>query len=258
MEDTLLSREAAGVLHLTINRPNEKNALNRSLVRLLHDEINRASTDPAIRVILLSGAGEAAFCAGADLQELAALSSTAERRDFFGAIGALIGAFTSCAKPIIAKVRGYALAGGCGLVAASDIVVASEDSLFGLPEIQLGIAPLMILAPLSRCIGHKALADLVLTGQRIGAERALALGLVSRVAPSEAIDSVVEEIVTRIAGFSPQAVSVAKKTLWTARDQELFNSLEILADRIGILASSEEALEGISAFLEKRSPSWKR
>jgi enoyl-CoA hydratase/carnithine racemase len=116
----------------------------------------------------------------------------------------------------------------------------------------------MILAPLSRCIGHKALADLVLTGQRIGAERALALGLVSRVAPSEAIDSVAEEIVTRIAGFSPQAVSVAKKTLWTARDQELFNSLEILADRIGILASSEEALEGISAFLDKRSPSWKR
>lgn len=255
MDETLLCREESGVLHLTINRPKEKNALNRALVRALHDEIERASENPTVRVILLSSAGDVAFCAGADLEELAALSSVGERRDFFGKIGSLVSTFASCSKPIIAKVRGYALAGGCGLVAASDIVVAGEDAIFGLPEIQLGIAPLMILAPLSRCIGLKALSDLVLTGERISAERALALGLVSRVVPNDRAAALAEQLASRISNFSPQAVSVAKKSLWSTPDQEFFSSLETLADRIGLLSSSDGALAGIGKFLKKRGSS---
>lgn len=257
MEQTLIVEEQSGILRLTINRPAEKNALNRVLTAALTAQLRRASEEPAVRVILLQGAGTSAFCAGADLRELASLTMPEERRTFFGGIASLITAFTSCPKPIITKVRGYALAGGCGLVASSDIVIASPDALFGLPEIKVGIAPLMILAPLSRCIGHKALADLVLTGEPITAERALAIGLISRVDAVDTIDASADSLASRLATLSPSALTTAKKTLWSAPDQELNASLENLADRVALLASSENAREGITAFLEKRKPSWK-
>ena len=257
MEQSLLVEEQSGVLRLTINRPAEKNALNRALTGALTAELHRASLDPTVRVVLLQGAGTSAFCAGADLRELASLSTAEERRTFFGGIASLIAAFTSCAKPIITKVRGYALAGACGLVASSDIVIASPDAIFGLPEIKVGIAPLMILAPLSRCIGHKALADLVLTGEPISAERALAIGLISRVEAADSIDATADALASTVAKLSPSALTTTKKTLWTAPDQEFLTSLETLADRVALLASSENAQEGIAAFLEKRRPSWK-
>lgn len=257
MEQSLLVEEQSGILRLTINRPAERNALNRALTAALTAELRRAADNPAVRVVLLQGAGTSAFCAGADLRELASLTTPEERRAFFGGIAALIAAFTSCPKPIISKVQGYALAGGCGLVASSDLVIASPDALFGLPEIKVGIAPLMILAPLSRCIGHKALADLVLTGEPISAERALAIGLISRIDAADTIDATAEALATKIATLSPSAVTTAKKTLWSAPDQELLTSLETLADRVALLASSENAQEGITAFLEKRKPVWK-
>ncbi len=257
MEHPLIITEQEGILHLTINRPLEKNALNQLITKALTEQIKRASNSTTIKAIVLSGAGSTSFCAGADLRELAALTTTGERRAFFGAIGSLIDAFAHCSKPVITKVQGYALAGGCGLVAASDIAIASDDAIFGLPEIQIGLAPLMIIAPLSRSIGQKALADLVLTGERISAERALAIGLVSRVTTSADLETTVETIARRLATLSGSALTAAKRTLWTAPDSELFSSLESLADRVGLLASGEDALEGITAFLEKRKPSWK-
>ncbi len=257
MKHSLITLENEGILHLTINRPQEKNALNRQITAALTEQINQASDSTTIKAIVLSGAGSSAFCAGADLRELAALTTTTERRAFFGAIGGLIGAFAHCSKPIITKVQGYALAGGCGLVAASDIAVASDDAIFGLPEIQIGLAPLMIIAPLSRCIGQKALADLVLTGDRISADRALAIGLISRVTTTGDLETTVETIARRVATLSGDALATAKRTLWTASDHEFFSSLDSLADRVGLLASGEDALEGITAFLEKRRPSWR-
>ena len=257
MNEHLLSSIKSHVLYLTINRPVDRNALNRELVLQLTTAFNQAASNSAVRAILLSGAGTDAFCAGADLRELADLRTGEERGVFFRAIADLILAMSRCPKPIVTKVHGYALAGGCGLVAASDIAIASEEAIFGLPEIKIGIAPLMIIAPLSRTLSRKTLADLVLTGDTFTAQRAFDAGLISRLVAKNDLDTEAESLVTRVAKGAPRALAAAKEALWSAPDQDYANSLFALADKVGLLAISDDALEGVTAFTEKRRPTWK-
>jgi enoyl-CoA hydratase/carnithine racemase len=136
----------------------------------------------------LGGTGNEAFCAGADISELVHHSSPDGRRAFFESISTLIEAIHRCPHPVIARVHGFALAGGCGLAAACDIVIASDEAVFGLPEVGIGLAPMIVMAPIHRAVGRRALAELVLTGERITAARAFEIGLVTKLLPKSDVD----------------------------------------------------------------------
>jgi methylglutaconyl-CoA hydratase len=243
---------------VTIERAHARNALNAEAIRELTSAFTGLSTNSDIRCVLLRGSGTDAFCSGADLQELQKTSIPETRRDFFTAIATLIQAIQQCSHPTVSLVYGFALAGGLGLVAASDIVIAADDAQFGLPEVAVGLAPLVVAAPLSRVLSPRGLDYLALTGDRIGAPEALKLGLVTKVAPKESALSESLSLCRTIATRGPAAVQATKMAL---RDTRASNSnsafIYELADRSALVSLGDEASEGIKAFTDKRSPTWK-
>ena len=149
--ETLLVDVTDGVASVTLNRPEVRNALNATLIRELEQAFAALEADPAARVIVLAGAGDKAFCAGADLKGVADRGTTLQARESFGGLARILDAMSRMKTPVIAKVHGYALAGGCGLAAGADIVVAADDAVFGLPESKVGLLPLIVMAPARRC-----------------------------------------------------------------------------------------------------------
>lgn len=255
-EINVLERTKNHVAHIVINRPDARNALNQATIKDLTAAFAAAAANRDVHAILLYGAGDEAFCAGADLRELQALKTAAQRKTFFSALAKLISLMEHCPKTIIAKVHGFALAGGCGLVAACDLAYASEEAAFGLPEVNIGLAPLVVLAPVVRAIGHRAAADLVLTGERITALQALDLCLVSRVFPKADLHDQVERIAEIVASKSPAALAAAKAALKKVDSLTVDAALTRFPAEIAALAGGPEAIEGISAHLEKRAPQW--
>jgi enoyl-CoA hydratase/carnithine racemase len=203
------------------------------------------------------GSGTEAFCAGADIAELVKNPSPQWRRGFFDSIASLIEKIQSCPVPVIASVHGYALAGGCGLAAACDITVAADDALFGLPEAGVGLAAMVVMAPLSRVVAKKTLARLLLTAERISALEAREAGLVSLVVPKASLESEVTKITAKIAALGPEALKASKSALLEVTERDYLPFLRELADRSALLSLGKEATEGLTAFLEKRSPSWR-
>jgi enoyl-CoA hydratase/carnithine racemase len=248
---------SAGIAHLTIQRAGDRNALNKQVIGLLSEAFTALGTNREVRCIIFSGEGQDAFCAGADIRELQALRTFDERRIFFDGIASLIEVMGRCPKPIIAKVHGYALAGGCGLAAASDIVLASEEAQFGLTEVRLGFVPMIVMAPISRAVGKKVLADLVMSGELISAARAKEIQLVSRMYAKADLDKETETLARRIANYNPSALAAAKAALMTIEEGPYFASLHNLAEKVSHLAGTEDVQEGLNAFLEKRQPQWK-
>ena len=242
---------------VTINRPQARNALNAQTVEELTKAFTALSATPSLRCILLTGSGTESFCAGADLNELASQSDPAARRAFFNSIATLVSAMLNCPMPIIAAVHGFALAGGTGLVAASDIAIAAEDAVFGLPEVAIGLAPMVVMSPLSSTLSARALAHLALTGERIDATQALSAGLITRIVPKPELTKEAQAMCSLIATRGPAAVRATKQALRDigSRDQKSF--IFELADRSALVSIGAEASEGIAAFREKRSPSWK-
>jgi enoyl-CoA hydratase/carnithine racemase len=158
--------------------------------------------------------------------------------------------------PVIARVHGYALAGGCGLAAACDLVIAADDAVFGLPEIRLGLLPLMVLAPILRAASPKRVLELVLTGRELPAAEALEIGLVTRVVPRAELDDAVERTARTLAALSPATLALGKEAFYRALDLPHAEGLAQLRDLLTIVARSDDAQEGITAFLEKRPPRW--
>jgi methylglutaconyl-CoA hydratase len=255
MADLTVSVSERAVASIIINRESVRNSLNASLVKELRHAIKFAAKNASVRSILLGGEGTKAFCAGADLKELHDFS-TSKKRAFFQDLAHLITDMGKCTKPIVAKVHGFALAGGCGLAAAADIIIASDDAVFGLPEINIGIAPLVVMAPLHRAIGRRALTRLVLTGELIDAHTALSIGLVSKVVAKDFLDQEAVSIAEKLAERSPPALASAKKALYEVSEKDYFKVINDYALRVSALASSKDAEEGRLAFIEKRAPSW--
>jgi methylglutaconyl-CoA hydratase len=245
------------VTTVTINRPQARNSLNAEAIRELTSAFIGLSTDPEIRCVLLRGSGMEAFCSGADLHELEKATAADARREFFTAIAALIQAIQQCSHPTVSLVFGFALAGGLGLVAASDIVIAAEDAQFGLPEVAVGLAPLVVSAPLSQVVSARGLDYLALTGERIGATEALKIGLVTRIAPKDAALSEALALCKTIATRGPAAVQATKRALQDTRVSIGETFIYELADRSALVSLGDEAVEGIKAFTEKRAPAWK-
>jgi enoyl-CoA hydratase len=250
----LLVQVAEGVARVTLNRPEVRNALNEALLRELESTLRRLEDDPGARVVVLRGAGDRAFCAGADLKKVADRGTTLQARESFGGLGRVLEHMARMRTPVIAQVHGYALAGGCGLAAGADIVVAADDATFGLPEIKVGLLPLIVMAPILRAVGRKRGLLMILSGEPVSAREAYEMGLVSRLVPRGELDSAVGALARTLAGYSPTALGLAKEAAATVPEMEYGAALRYLRELITLVALSDDAREGIAAFFEKRPP----
>lgn len=245
------------LLTVTINRPEARNALNKETIRELREVFAGPFDSDSIRCVLLTGAGTEAFCAGADLAELEANSGPDRRRAFFRSVASLVDSIMRCPVPVVAAVHGFALAGGCGLVAACDIAVAADDAVFGLPEVGIGLAPMVVLAPMRQRVSPSTLCLMALRGERINAKRALEVGLVAQVVEKQSFETVVKTLCEGIIAQGPQAVRATKSALRDIESVNLSEQMFDLADRSALVSINPEASEGIASFREKRPPSWR-
>jgi enoyl-CoA hydratase/carnithine racemase len=245
------------VATLTINRPDKRNSLSWTLIRELRDAVAAARADDEVRVVVLTGAGDKAFCAGADLTGMAEGAGWAELHSGRGELALLFRDLWELGKPVIARVRGYALAGGFGLAMACDLVVAADDAQFGLPEIDVGLWPFMITVPLLRSLPPKKALELMMTGRRIDAAEADRLGFVTRVVPVDRLDAEVAELAAQLADKSPTAMRLGRDSFYAVLDQPAEPALRLLHSMLTVTAATEDAAEGLAAFAEKRAPDWK-
>ena len=251
------TKEKAGII--TLSREERRNAISPTMIMELQDALKKYDDDPTIRVIVLTGAGSRAFCAGADFGE--AMSSTAsllDRHEEQRKFAELFKVIKGLRKPLLGRINGHALGGGFGLACACDIVIAAQDCHFGTPEINVGLFPYVIMATLLRYTSApKRLLELMLTGERLDAGQAQQLGLVNYVVPRGQLDEKVDEIAKRIIGKSPAILRLGRRAFYTMRDMEYEKALEYLASMLAINTMAEDVVEGIAAFLEKREPQWK-
>lgn len=257
MANVRVETDPRGVRTLTIDREARRNALGRATLDELEAAIDGAAGDGEVRVLILRGAGTRAFSAGADLEELLAHETIDDRRRHFDGVARVILAMHRAPQPVIARVQGFALAGGCGVAVAADFTIASDDAVFGLPEIGIGLLPMVVSAPILRATGsRKVVLDLVLTGRRVEANEARELGLVTRVVPVDRLDAEVEELATQLATLSPAALRLGKEAIYTMSEMEYGAALRYLREMIVVTAMTEDAQEGIQAFFAKRKPVW--
>jgi enoyl-CoA hydratase/carnithine racemase len=247
-----------GVRTITIDREERRNALDRATLGELEAAFAEAGADRSVRCIVLRGAGTRAFCAGADLGELLAAETIDEQRRHFDGVARVILAMHRAGPPVIGRIQGFALAGGCGLAVAADFTIAAESAVLGLPEIGMGLLPMVVSAPILRATGsRKTVLDLVLTGRRVSAAEAATLGLVTRVVPDERLDEEVEALAQRLVSLPPTALRLGKEAVYTMAEMEYGAALRYLREMIVLTAQTEDAKEGIRAFFEKREPVWK-
>jgi enoyl-CoA hydratase/carnithine racemase len=256
-DDEVLYAVTEGVARLTINRPERRNALSWSVVGELRRRVAEARVDPAVRVLVLTGAGDRAFCAGADLSGMAAGAGYLDLHDARGELASLFGALWDLGKPTIARVRGFALAGGMGLALACDLVVAADDARFGTPEIDVGLWPYMITVPLVRSMPPKKALELMMTGRRVDAAEAERIGFVTTVVPVDELDAAVDELAATLAAKSPAVMRLGRTAFYAVWDQAADEALRYLHPLLTVTTSTEDAAEGIAAFAEKRPPVWK-
>jgi enoyl-CoA hydratase/carnithine racemase len=253
----LLYETRDAVATLTLNRPERRNALSWSLVAALRDGVARAKADPSVRVVVLTGAGDRAFCAGADLGGMRDDGGLVATHDARGELARLFLDLYELGKPTIAKVRGYALAGGFGLALACDFVVAATDATFGTPEVDVGLWPYMITVPLVRSMPPKKALELMLTGRRVGAEEAERIGFVTSVVPPGELDAAVASLAATLAAKPPAAVRLGRDAFYATLDMGARDALAVLHPLLTVTALTEDAAEGIAAFTEKRAPRWR-
>jgi enoyl-CoA hydratase/carnithine racemase len=251
----VLVETRGSALWLTINRPERRNALSSEVLATLIDEL--VSVDPAeVRSVVLTGAGEIAFCAGADLAATAPDATGHEQHEARGTLRELFSAMQDCPVPVIARVRGLCLAGGIGVALGADLLVASDDAKFGLPEVNIGLWPYMVGALVTRHVSPKRALDWILTARRLDAAEAYDWGLVSRVVPVDRLDAEVEEICARVAGLSPLVLRLGKAAWYDTADAPLWDALRYLHTQLSLTAQTKDAVEGVTAFLQKRDPEW--
>lgn len=253
--DELLYEVTGQIARVTLHREAARNALSGPMVQAMIAALDRAEADPSVRCVVLTGAGSRVFCAGADLSTLQAdgfLDAHESRRSF----AQMLLRFQQLKKPTIARVNGHALAGGVGLMLACDLAVAVDSAGVGVPEIDRGLFPMMVLALLQRHVGRKRALELLLTGDRLTATQARDWGLVNRVVPADQLDSEVNTLAEKLAGKSLAVVALGRRSFFTAEDLPLSQALEFLVDQLSINVLAEDAMEGVTAFLEKRPPKW--
>ncbi len=254
---SILYRVERAVATITLNRPDLRNALAGDMVPELLQAFAAAREDPAVRVIVLTGAGEQAFCAGADLGSFSDQATELERHFRRRRLAELLVAINATGKPTIARINGHALAGGLGLAVACDLAYAADHAQFGMPEINVGVWPMMIMALLIRNIGRKALMELMLTGRRIAAADAVRMGMINRAMPLSELDAQVNEVAQGLVNKSPLVTRMGLEAFYGMDDLPYEEALAYLQGQLSVLTLSEDTREGTRAFLEKRTPTYK-
>ncbi len=226
----------------------------------LREALGRAKADPDVRVVVLTGAGDDAFCAGADLGAMGGAGPADDGfLDRHQSRGVLAGVFEDLwhlGKPTIARVQGWAMAGGLGLALACDLVVASDRARFGAPEINVGLWPYMITVPLMRSMPPKKALELMLTGRVVAADEAERIGFVTRVVPHGGLDAAVDELAAALASKSPAVMKLGREAFYGVWDMSATDALPHLHAMLTLTNQTDDAAEGITAFLEKRPPQW--
>ncbi len=247
----------AGRATLTIDRPSVRNALSSQVIELLLGHLDQIDRDPAVKVVVLTGAGEKIFCAGGDLSSMGGGDGFLPNHEDRARFGQLLARFAQIGKPSVARVNGHALAGGLGLMLACDLAVAANDCEFGCPEIDRGLFPMMVMALLHRHLGRKRALELVLMGNRMSAETALSWGLLNRVVPRAELDAATASLADSLAQKSPAILRLGRRAYFATEDMAFGLSLEHLASQLSLNLLAEDAAEGVSAYLQKRKPEWK-
>jgi enoyl-CoA hydratase/carnithine racemase len=255
MKEELLYEVKDKTAYLTINREAKRNALSLDMITRFFNYLDRADRDEAVRAICITGVGEKAFCSGADLA--GTLSKGNDRPQGARTYAELLKTLSSFGKPLVARVNGPCLAGGIGLMLSCDIVIARNDAFFSTPEVNVGIFPMMVGALLYRNLGRKKAVEMVLTGRKISAREAESMGLITRSVAPDDLDREVSETLDLLASKSPIGLKMGKEAFREMSDMPFDEAVDYLCEALGRVVSTEDAMEGMKAFIEKRSPEFK-
>ncbi|HET8713606.1 MAG TPA: enoyl-CoA hydratase/isomerase family protein [Gemmatimonadales bacterium] len=252
MSDRVLVQLAGGVLTATLNRPDKRNAIDTAMIDALLDTLARADLDAAVRVIALRGAGRD-FCAGMDLNELLASADHSLKQNRAAALhfAEIFVRIRRLPKPVVAVVQGRALAGGCGLASACDLILAAESAQFGYPEVQRGFVPAIVMTMLRRAVGEKVAFDLAATGRVLNGTEAAAAGLISRVYEDADFEEQAGEVLRILAESSPTALAFTKQQFYQLDGLSFDEGLRLGADVNAVSRSTPDFRTALSAFLKK-------
>jgi enoyl-CoA hydratase len=248
---------ASGVATVTLNNPEKRNMLSGQMLTELVDAMKRARDDEEARAVVLTGAGDKVFCAGADLGGFAAdvpLVAKHFATDLFLEFFRLM---PRLGKPSLCAANGHVLAGGMGLALSCDLLIAKEGATFGTPEINVGAFPYMIMAIIYRNIPRKKVNEMMLLGERLSAEQAVEYGLANKVVPASEFDAAVADWAHKLASKSPVLMRLGHDAMYRQQDMAIDDALEYLRSQLSLTFSTEDIVEGVSAFFEKREPQWK-
>ena len=256
MSEVVIIERRGAAQWITINREERRNAINQEVIARIGDGIRRAVAEDA-RAIVLTGTGEKAFCAGADLAKN--VKGGAFAVDFSQPKHYIVKLFKEleeCPLPLIARVNGHVMAGGFGLLCACDMAVAADDIRIGTTESKIGLTPMMILPYMLRMLPARKLQEMCITGEQFSAAEALEWGVFNYVVPRAELDSKLDWLLERTVGKSPTAVRLGKQAFHAMRDMTLPQALEYAQAMVPVMSSTQDAAEGMSAFQEKRAPQW--
>ena len=254
-EPLLLRQDEGGVVTLTLNRPGQFNSLSQALMRELQAELDRIAADGSVRVVIMAGAGKA-FCAGHDLKEMRSDPGKEFQKQLFRQCSKLMLMLVRLPQPVIARVHGIATAAGCQLVSMCDLAVASDNSRFAVSGVNLGLFCSTPSVGLARNLGRKQAMEMLLTGDFIDAQTALARGLVNRVVPPEQLDAEIGKLTDSILAKTPVAIKAGKQMFYRQLEMGLEEAYELASETMACNMMAEDAQEGIDAFVAKRKPQW--
>jgi enoyl-CoA hydratase/carnithine racemase len=257
MADELLYDVESGVATLTLNRPDQRNALNGELLAALVESVKRARDDEEVRAVVLTGAGDRVFCAGADLGGFAADVPLVDKHFASDLFLEYFRLMPRLGKPSLCAANGHVLAGGMGLALSCDLLIAKEGARFGTPEINVGAFPYMIMSIIYRNVPRKKVNEMMLLGEQISAEQAVDYGIANKVVQADQFDEAVKDWATKLASKSSVLMRLGHDAMYRQQDMALDDALEFLRSQLSLTFSTEDIKEGVSAFFEKREPEWK-
>jgi enoyl-CoA hydratase len=256
-DEHVLYEVSDGVATVTLNDPEKRNMLSAPMLGELVAAVERARDDEAVRAMVLTGAGEKAFCAGADLGGFAAEAPLVQKHYASGLFLEFFRLMPRLGKPSLAAVNGHVLAGGLGLALSCDLVIAKQGASFGTPEINVGAFPYMIMSLIYRNVLRKKVNEMILLGERLSAEEAVTYGLANKVVPAEEFEAAVADWAGKLASKSPVLMRLGHDAMYRQQDMALDDALEFLRSQLSLTFSTEDIQEGVRAFFEKRDPEWR-
>src|SRR5919109_5015050 len=255
--DELLYEVSDGVARVTLNRPEQRNALNAELLAALVDAMQSAREDEAVRTVVLTGAGDKVFCAGADLGGFSAEAPLVQKHFASDLFLEFFRLMPRLGKPSLCAANGHVLAGGMGLALSCDLLIAKEGARFGTPEINVGAFPYMIMSIIYRNVPRKKVNEMMLLGEQISAEQAVEFGIANKVVPPDQFHEAVTEWATKLASKSPVLMRLGHDAMYRQQDMALDDALEYLRSQLSLTFTTEDIVEGVQAFFDKRDPNWK-